>query len=214
MNQKPPDPRRPFEVNVRDPRIVIGQQNALNALARAGLREPGVYQCGPGTSYPTIDHAFAAQFQSMTAPHPSSQAKPAPGAPTWLVGPQIFQIVSPRRPDPWRHPVSIQLNVRLVGTVRPDADNYSVSDASAKVYGVPQEVSATLQALQRHGYADAGMLYTFNSAELATIGVTPFGLQKLVTTGIPRAQKGFARVAAESMRSDEYGLELNINLVP
>ncbi|AMR77985.1 hypothetical protein [Cupriavidus nantongensis] len=204
-----------FTVDIRDPRLVIGEQLALSQLVKAGLREPGPYQCGPGTQ---IDSGFAMQYQSMHAPHPREPLRKLPGYLPVAPGPEIFRIESPLKQDHWRHPFIIRLLVRLVGDAWPDAPFYQASN-NAAVFGVPAEVSAALKALQSRGYTDAMKAWVHTEAEWEEMGVTLAVLDKLATTPVPRqgpqGRLTFARkLYNKRPGTDEHMLELKVNLVP
>jgi len=201
-----------FSVNIRDPRLVIGEQLALSHLVRAGVRDPGLYQCGPGTQ---IDSGFAMQYQAMHAPHPKEPLRKPPGYLPMPPGPEIFRIESALPQDHWRHSFTIQLMVSLVGDPWPEAPFYQVG-SNAAVFGIPKEASAALQALHAVGYTDAMKDYVHTEAEWKAKGVTLAVLDKLVTTPVPREGRlTFARTL-HNMRpgTDEHALVLRVNLAP
>lgn len=108
-----PQPQ-PFTVDIADPRIVPGQQQALQKLLASGIAEPGLYVCGPETTHADIDWHFAANFQSMEAPHPQQPLRPRPGGPTVWPGVKVYDIVDFTRDVEWRRRFRMRLRVRLV----------------------------------------------------------------------------------------------------
>lgn len=115
---------QPFTVDIVDPRIVPGQQQALQRFYASGIAEPGLYVCGPETTYADIDWHFAYNFQSMEAPHPQQPLRPGPGGPTVWPGVKVYDIVDFTREVEWRRQFRILLRVRLVDgrqvTARPE----------------------------------------------------------------------------------------------
>ncbi|WP_143018581.1 hypothetical protein [Cupriavidus sp. YR651] len=100
-------------VDFSDPRIVPGQQQALETLYLAGLREPVSYACGTGTDHEAITWDFAMQFQMMFAPHPAEPIRKSEASPPLPPGPRIFRIVQCAKVDPWRYGFTIELLVAI-----------------------------------------------------------------------------------------------------